>query len=150
MTIDALGGGTALTSTLAGLTGSGRDRTRAQPPESIEKGQEPIEATIEPPENASRPEDASRPENGLKTEQAAESRSLDDIVEAAAENAREAAATRLSILYDQDIDLFISRRVDPESGEVVRQFPYEEQLERARIFAEQNREDTDQRLDLSV
>ena len=42
--------------------------------------------------------------------------------------------TRLSILYDQDIDRFVSRQVEEETGEVVRQFPYEEQVERMRFF----------------
>jgi len=138
MTIDALGGGTALTSTLAALTGSARDRARVQPPEPIEKDQEVAEAKVEPPENASR------------DEQSADPKSISDIAGEVAKNTQDSALTQLSILYDQDIDLFISRRIDPESGDVVRQFPYEEHLERARTFAEQNREDAEERLDLSV
>lgn len=138
MTIDALSGGTALTGTLAGLTGSVREIARAQPTEPVKKEKTPAEQPIE------------------KTDQAPEERQAADPIPAAeiaralAREFQEDANTRLSILYDQDIDLFISRRVDPESGEVLRQFPYEEHLERIRLFAERNRDGAEHSLDLSI
>jgi len=142
MTIDALGGGTALTSTLAGLTGPAAERVRAQPTQAAEKDHKPAKAVVEGPEAPA--------EAAAEDESAAEVKSVDDIAGTPVERDREAAPTNLSILYDQDIDLFISRRVDPESGEVVRQFPYEEQLEVIRVFAEKSREDSEDHLDLSV
>lgn len=150
MTIDALGGGTALASTLAGLTGPAREVTRARPPEPVESPEpveprEHVEKDGEPSANTTR-----QAEIPAEEDQAQDPKSITDLALSANEVARHQSATRLSILYDQDIDLFISRRVDPESGDVVRQFPYEEQLERIRIFAEQNHNDAGARLDLSV
>ncbi len=150
MTIDALGGGTALKSSIAGLIGPAREITRVQPPEPVEppnpvEPPKPVEKDQEPYAAATEQAEISSEE-----EQAQDPKSITDLALSANEIVREQSATRLSILYDQDIDLFISRRVDPESGDVVRQFPYEEQIERIRIFADQNRRDTGARLDLSV
>ena len=138
MTVDALGGGTALTSSLASLTGSARDRARAQPPEAAEENQRSAEVKAEPDEPAAGKEPAE------------DAKSIAEIASGIAEEARETVPTQLSILYDRDIDLFISRRVDRESGEIVRQFPYEDHLERLRTLNAQRDEDSSKRLDLSV
>ena len=139
MTIEALGGGTALTSTLAGLAArSVQDAARARSPDPVEDARDPIEEAVESTDPSSEEETAVEPI------------AADDIARSVAETANDATPTRLSVLYDQDIDLFISRRVDPESGEVVRQFLYEEHLERIRIFAEQQDKASGTRLDLRV
>lgn len=138
MTVDALGGGTALTSSLASLTGSARERARPQPAEPAEQDQRSAEINVEPDEAAA----------GKET--AEEAKSIAEIANGLAEEARAATPTQLSILYDQDIDLFISRRIDRESGEIVRQFPYEDHLERLRTLDAQRDEEPSERLDLSV
>lgn len=141
MAIDALGGETALTSTLASLTGSARDRARPQAPEAIKNDQ---------PADRPKPE---KPETDPEIAQSADRQSVAEIASEAAEEARNDASaqpTHLSILYDREIDLFISRRVDRESGEVVRQFPYEDHLERMRTLTAQRGDDAEERVDLKV
>ena len=138
MTVDALGGGTALTSSLASLTGSARERVRPQPSEPAQQDQRSAEINVEPDEAVAGKESAE------------EAKSIAEIANGLAEEARTAAPTQLSILYDRDIDLFISRRIDRESGEIVRQFPYEDHLERLRTLDAQRDEEPSERLDLSV
>jgi len=70
-----------------------------------------------------------------------------DFSEHLLEASRPLAHTRLSILYDKDAELFITRQVEKGSGEVVHQFPYEEQVARIRYFLDQMREDREARLD---
>ena len=138
MAIDALGGETALTSTLASLTGSARDRARPQTPETTENDQ---------------PADRAKPETDPEIAQSADRQSVAEIASQAAEQARSetsAQPTHLSILYDREIDLFISRRVDRESGEIVRQFPYEDHLERMRTLTAQRGDAAEERVDLKV
>lgn len=57
--------------------------------------------------------------------------------------------TRLSILYDEEADLFVSRIIDKGTGEVVSQYPHESRLARVRFFAER-RDEARQRLDVTV
>lgn len=140
MTVHALGGETALTISLAALPRAAHDRARPEPAEP--KAPDPKDDRTRSSENATKPIDA-----GAEARDAEAANAPSEISED-----REPAltATQLSVLYDKDIDRFISRRIDPQSGEVVRQFPYEEHLERLRQFAAQAREDADDRLDVRV
>ena len=66
------------------------------------------------------------------------------------EEVRGLAQTRLSILYDEDAELFVSRIIDKGSGDVVSQYPYETQIARIRFFVEQLSEADEDRLDVTV
>jgi uncharacterized FlaG/YvyC family protein len=66
------------------------------------------------------------------------------------EEIRGLAQTRLSILYDKDADLFVSRMIDNSTGDVVSQYPYESQIARIRFFAERLNEAPEERLDVIV
>jgi uncharacterized FlaG/YvyC family protein len=66
------------------------------------------------------------------------------------EEVRGPAQTRLSILYDEDAELFVSRIIDKVSGEIVSQYPYETQIARIRFFVEQLSEAREDRLDVTV
>ena len=111
---------------------------RPQPSEPAQQDQRSVEINVEPDEAAAGKGSAE------------EAKSIAEIANGLAEEARTAAPTQLSILYDRDIDLFISRRIDRESGEIVRQFPYEDHLERLRTLDAQRDEEPSERLDLSV
>ena len=141
MTIDALGGATALTSSLAALTRAAPEPARlesSKPPEPKQADRRNQRPKAVPAAAEEKPEDT-------------EPKARDALADIRANQRTESAnTTHLSILYDKDIDLFISRRVDPESGEVVRQFPYEDHLERLRIFAAQDRAEAEDNVDLSV
>ena len=51
-------------------------------------------------------------------------------LEKAAEPSFKDAGTKLSIVYDERIESFVYRGLDPKTGEVVREYPPEEVLER--------------------
>ncbi len=140
MTIDALGGATALTSSLAALTRAAPDRARPDSPE-------PRAA-----ENQDRANQSSKTiaEAVAEKPDRTEVEARDDKAQFQAKSAKTESATHLSILYDKDIDLFISRQVDPDSGEVVRQYPYEDHLERLRSFAAQDRAKSEESVDVKV
>ena len=130
MAVDSLTGGTAFSATFVAQATAAREAVRvrpeSEPAEAIRDPQQDVEeADTKPREQASAVAEARR-----------------DF----AESAVTGGATKLSIRYDEDIDVFISARIEPETGEVVRQFPYEEQLERIRLFKETN----DSKLDVSA
>lgn len=58
--------------------------------------------------------------------------------------------TRLSILFDKQAGLFISRSLDAETGEVLRQFPPESVVKRVTALAEQLASKEESELDLEV
>jgi len=50
------------------------------------------------------------------------------------------AKTKLSIGFDRDVGVFISRSLDARTGEVIDQYPAEARLRQMKAFAEQQRQ----------
>ena len=84
----------------------------------------------------------------------AQSKSVSETTEAIREFSKESGArptTRLSILFDENAALFVSRSVDTQSGEVLDQFPPENVLRRVAAFTERLTENTGQKVvDITV
>ena len=58
--------------------------------------------------------------------------------------------TRLSIRYDDDAQLFVSRSVDKGSGEVVHQYPPDNQIARIRLLIATIRDEFQSRVDVKA
>lgn len=143
MAIENLSGGTALSTTLVASAASGRGVARTVAPG--ERGGYTAVATALASEQQEprtrRHDDVEAPSAKAEPErtkpQSAESPLVSD-------------SMRLSILYDRDIDVFVSRSVEEDTGEVVRQFPYETQIERIRHFVKELQEGKVNQLDVSA
>ncbi|MDP6352780.1 MAG: hypothetical protein QF926_04360 [Alphaproteobacteria bacterium] len=84
----------------------------------------------------------------------AQTQTVSETTEAIREFSRESGVrptTRLSILFDENAALFVSRSVDTVSGEVLDQFPPETVLRRVAAFTERLRENAAQKVvDITV
>ena len=135
MTIDAVRAGTA-------FPAPPRPGTAPGPPAV------PRDASSPPP--AGREPEDGRPGEAEKAEPSATTKAAREFSQDLHDEARHLTETRLSILYDHDAELFITRSIEKRSGEVVRQYPYEQQVERIRYFVDQLREARAQRVDETV
>ncbi len=70
-----------------------------------------------------------------KTEESAAGKTA-KAVQQAQRNARLAPDTRLSILFDDGANLFVSRSIENETGEVINQFPPEQAVKRVTALVE--------------
>ncbi len=84
-----------------------------------------------------------------KTEEIGEGETA-QAVQQAARSARLAPDTRLSILFDDGSNLFVSRSVENETGEVVKQFPPEQFVKRVTALVERLRLDSKPKLNISA
>lgn len=132
MTIDAVGAGTAFVATPRPGKGPG-------PPA------DPRDASSQAP--AGGEPDNARPGDTGAAEPSATTKAAREFSQVLHDTTGQTTETRLSILYDHDADLFITRSIEKRSGEVVRQYPYEQQVERIKFFVDQLREDRAQRVD---
>jgi uncharacterized FlaG/YvyC family protein len=127
MAIESLTGATAIASTPVAQATTGKGNARAR-------------SEIEPATPAPAPSDTiqSAAEDVEQADSENQTSAVTEARQKFAESSLSSDLTKLSIRYDEDIDVFVSARVEAESGEVVRQFPYEEQIERIRHFQETN------------
>jgi len=72
------------------------------------------------------------------------------VVQQAQENASLSPNTRLSILFDDGANLFVSRSVENKTGEVVNQFPPEQFVKRVAALVENLRADNKPKLSFSA
>ena len=75
---------------------------------------------------------------------------MTDAVRTPAPTTKETPSTRLSILYDRDSNLFVSRSVNADTGEVTEQYPPETVVRRVAANAERFRETIEKLLDITV
>jgi uncharacterized FlaG/YvyC family protein len=135
MTIDAVGAGRA-------FAASPRPGNAPGPP-----GVPRVESSQAPP---AREPDKTRPGKAETAAPSATTKAAREFSKDLHDATAGLTETRLSILYDDDADLFITRSVEKRSGDVVRQYPYEKQVERIRYFLDQLRDAREERVDETV